>query len=102
METNNITIDQKQSNDSQIVIYQPDETISLEVKLEQDTVWLTQAQMAELFKTTKQNVSLHINNIFKEGELRPELVVKDSLTTTPHGAMWMPKPLICSMFVNLA
>lgn len=75
------------SNDSQIVIYQPDETISLEVKLEQDTVWLTQSQMAELFKTTKQNVSLHISNIFKEGELRPELVVKESLTTTQHGAL---------------
>jgi len=87
METNIKTIEPKQSNDSQIVIYQPDETISLEVKLDQNTVWLTQAQMAELFKTTKQNVSLHINNIFKEGELKPELVVKDSLTTTPHGAI---------------
>ena len=73
--------------ESEIVLYQPDESISLEVKLEEDTVWLTQAQMVELFQTTKQNVSLHISNVFKEGELRQEEVVKESLTTTPHGAM---------------
>lgn len=54
---------------SEIVLYQPDESISLEVKLDQETVWLTQAQMVELFQTSKQNVSLHISNIFKEGEL---------------------------------
>ena len=73
--------------ESEIVLYQPDESISLEVKLEEDTVWLTQAQMVELFQTTKQNVSLHISNVFKEGELRQEEVVKESLTTSPHGAM---------------
>ncbi len=73
--------------DSQIVLYQPDESISLHVKIEEDTVWLTQAQMVELFQTTKQNVSLHIGNIFKEGELQRKVVVKDSLTTTPHGAI---------------
>lgn len=73
--------------EGEIVLYQPDSTTSLEVKLEQDTVWLSQAQMVELFQTTKQNVSLHINNIFKEGELQSELVVKESLTTTPHGAI---------------
>ena len=82
--TDNTTI---QPTDPQIVLYQPDESISLEVKLEEDTVWLTQAQMVELFQTTKQNVSLHISNIFKEGELNSALVVKDSLTTTPHGAI---------------
>ena len=73
--------------DSQIVLYQPDESIRLEVKLEQETVWLTQAQMTELFQTSKQNVSLHIGNIFKEGELQSEVVVKESLTTTRHGAI---------------
>jgi len=78
---------QSVGDESQIVLYQPDESIRLEVKLEEETVWLTQAQMVELFQTTKQNVSLHINNIFKEGELKPEVVVKDSLTTTPHGAI---------------
>ncbi len=74
-------------DESQIVLYQPDESIRLEVKLEQDTVWLTQAQMTELFQTSKQNVSLHIGNIFKEGELLQDKVVKDSLTTTQHGAI---------------
>ena len=71
----------------EIVLYQPDESIRLEVRIEDETVWLTQAQMAELFQTTKQNVSLHINNIFKEGELLKEMVVKESFTTTIHGAI---------------
>ena len=71
-----------------IVLYQtPDGQTDLEVKLENESVWLTQSQMAILFETTKQNVSLHINNLFKEGELAREVVVKDFLTTTRHGAM---------------
>lgn len=53
-------------NRGEIILYQPDDEIRLEVCLEEDTVWLTQAQMAELFQTTKQNVSLHTNNIFIE------------------------------------
>ena len=53
-------------NRGEIILYQPDDEIRLEVRLEEDTVWLTQAQMAELFQTTKQNVSLHTNNIFIE------------------------------------
>lgn len=71
-----------------IVLYQtPDGQTNLDVKLENETVWLTQAQMAMLFETTKQNVSFHITNIFKEGELEKEVVVKDYLTTTRHGAI---------------
>ena len=69
----------------EIVLYQPDDNVRLEVRLQDDTVWLTQQQMTELFKTTKQNVSLHINNIFREGELMPDLVVKESLTTAGDG-----------------
>jgi len=69
----------------EIILYQPDDTIRLEVKIENETVWLTQAQMAELFQTTKQNVSLHINNAFKEGELDEISVVKYSLTTAADG-----------------
>ena len=71
----------------EIVLYQPDESIRLEVRFEDETVWLTQAEMGVLFGTSKQNVSLHINNIFKEGELLRDMVVKDSLTTTIHGAI---------------
>ncbi len=55
------------TNNAEIVLYQPDDKLSLEVKLENETVWLSQQQMSVLFDTTKQNVSLHINNIFKEG-----------------------------------
>jgi hypothetical protein len=66
----------------EIVIYKAsDGSAQLDVKLEEETVWLTQVQMAILFQTTKQNVSLHINNIFEEGELSVKSVVKDYLTT---------------------
>ena len=69
-------------------MYQPDESIRLEVWLENETVWLTQAQMAILFSTTKQNVSLHIHNIFKEKELSRSSVVKDFLTTAADGKQY--------------
>ncbi len=71
---------------SQIIIYQTasGET-KLEVRLENETVWLTQKLMAELFQTTKQNISLHLQNIFAEGELNENSVVKDFLTTAADG-----------------
>ena len=68
------------NSSGEIVLYQPDENIRLEVRLEEDTVWLSQQQMVMLFQTTKQNISLHINNVFKEGELLKEATVKDYLT----------------------
>lgn len=77
--------------DNEIILYQPDSTVKLEVRLENETVWLTQQQMMELFQTSKQNVSLHINNIFKEGELMPESVVKESLTTASDGKRYKTK-----------
>lgn len=75
----------------EIILYQPNNEIKLEVHLANDTVWLTQAQMAELFQTTKQNVSLHTNNIFKEKELTREAVVKESLTTASDGKQYRVK-----------
>ena len=69
----------------EIILYQPDETVRLEVRLEDDTVWLTQQQMAELFNATKQNVSLHIKNIYEEGELEEASTVKDYLTVRKEG-----------------
>ena len=75
----------------EIVMYQPDETIRLEVRVEDETVWLTQQQMAELFLSTKQNVSLHINNIFREEELEEFSVVKESLTTARDGKKYKTK-----------
>ena len=56
------------ADDSQIVLYQPDESISLQVKIEEDTVWLTQAQMVELFGSSKANISEHITNIYQQGK----------------------------------
>ena len=75
----------------EIVLYQPDDNVRLEVRLQDDTVWLTQQQMTELFKTTKQNVSLHINNIFREGEMMQNSVVKESLTTAGDGKNYRTK-----------
>ena len=75
----------------EIVLYQPSERVRLEVRIQGETVWLTQQQMAELFLTTKQNVSLHINNIFREGELEMFSVVKESLTTAADGKKYKTK-----------
>ena len=71
---------------SQVLLYQVgDGATRLEVRLENETVWLTQSQMAELFQTTQQNVSLHIQNIYEEGELTPEATHKESLSVQPKG-----------------
>lgn len=76
----------KDELDNKIVIYQTEDgRTQLDVKLENETVWLTQAQMTELFQTTKQNISLHINNIFKEGELDSKATVKEYLTVQHEG-----------------
>ena len=56
----------------EIVMYQPDETIRLEVRMDHETVWLTQAQMAELFLTDRTSIVRHVNNIYKTGELEQE------------------------------
>ena len=79
------------TKENEIIIYQPDENLALDVRVEGETVWLTQAQMVELFLTSKQNISLHINNIFKEGELDSESVVKDYLTTATDGKKYRTK-----------
>ena len=61
-----------ESTKGEIVMYQPDETIRLEVRMGDETVWLTQQQMAELFQKDQSVVARHINNVFKEGELTEE------------------------------
>lgn len=81
-----------QNNDmGEIVMYQPDETVRLEVRVENETVWLTQQQMADLFLTTRNNVTLHIGNIFKEGELVESSVRKESLLTAADGKKYRTK-----------
>ncbi len=70
----------------EIILYKSDSLpFEIEVKIEDETVWLTQNQMVELFDSSKQNISLHISNIFKEGELDKNSVVKYSLTTANDG-----------------
>ena len=69
-------------NTGEIIIYQTEDGLTqIETRLQDDTVWLTQGQMVKLFETSKQNVSLHLNNIFKENELERKSVVKEYLTT---------------------
>ena len=75
----------------EIVLYQPDDNVRLEVRLQDDTVWLTQQQMAELFNTTRNNITLHIGNIFKEGELEVNSVRKESLLTAADGKKYRTK-----------
>ena len=75
------------NNTNEIVLFQPDEAIHLEVLLDEDTVWLTQAQMVELFQSSKANISEHISHVFDEGELVRSMVVRKFRTTTQHGAI---------------
>ena len=71
---------------SQFLIYQSEKgTIKIDVRFEGETVWLTQQQMAELFQTTKQNIGQHLKNIFEDGELTQESVVKNFFTTASDG-----------------
>jgi len=77
---------------SDIIIYQSEDGVTkIQVRLEDNTVWLKQADMVELFQTTKQNISLHIQNIFEEGELKESSVVKEYLTTAADGKNYRTK-----------
>ena len=76
----------------ELVIFETkDHAVKLEVPVNEETVWLTQAQMASLFQTTKQNISLHVNNCFREKELDKNSVVKDFLTTASDGKQYKTK-----------
>lgn len=77
---------------SRIVLYaDPDGQIKIDVRFQGETVWLSQPLMAELFQTTKQNISLHIKNIVEDGELVETSVVKDLLTTAADGKSYSTK-----------
>ena len=79
-------------NKSNIIFYTTDDgQVKIEVRLEDENVWLTQNAMAELFDTTKQNISLHIKNIFEENELNENSVVKENLTTASDGKNYKTK-----------
>lgn len=87
---------EKPESGSEILFYQTEDGQSrIQVRLEGETVWLTQALLAELFQTTKQNISLHLKNIFREVELSQDSVVKESLTTASDGKKYR------TLFYNL-
>ena len=72
-------------NNNEIILYQPDGSVSLEVRVENETVWLSLDMMAELFQRDKSTISRHIKNIFSEGELRQDAVVVKNATTAKDG-----------------
>lgn len=77
---------------NEIIYYQSDEiSTHIAVRIEDETVWLTQQQMADLFQTSRNNITLHISNIFKEGELEASSVGKDSLLTASDGKKYKTK-----------
>ncbi len=77
---------------SEILLYQTeDKQTRIEVRLQNETVWLSQRQMADLFQTTIPNINIHVRNIFEEGELREEAVVKKYLITAADGKKYSTK-----------
>ena len=79
-------------SEGELILYNTEDgTTTIGLRAIDGTVWLTQLEMAELFDTSKQNVSLHINNILSEGELAAESVVKESLTTASDGKAYRTK-----------
>ncbi|MCI8587538.1 MAG: virulence RhuM family protein, partial [Clostridia bacterium] len=75
-----------ENSNGDIIIYQTEDGLTkIDVKLENETVWLSQQQMAELYDTTKQNISLHIKNIFEENELNENATVKEFLIVQKEG-----------------
>lgn len=86
----------------EIVIYtSEDGTVSLDTKLDNDTIWLTQKQMAELFGVKTPAISKHLKNIFSEGELKEEVVISILETTTKHGAIKGKTQKTATQFYNL-
>jgi len=76
-----------QENNSQIIIYQTESgETKLDVRFQDETVWLTQKLMAELFQTTSQNITIHLKNIFEEEELEEKATCKDFLQVQKEGA----------------
>jgi hypothetical protein len=77
---------------SDLILYSSEDgKTQMQLRADEGTIWLSQAEIAELFQTTKQNVSLHVKNILEEGELRADSVVKESLTTAADGKKYRTK-----------
>lgn len=89
-------------NETNILIYQTEEgNTKIDVRLENETVWMTQKAIAELYQSTKQNISLHIKNIFEEKELDEDSVVKFYLTTARDGKNYKTKHYNLEMIIAI-
>ena len=76
----------KQEPGQELLFYtSPDSKVKMEIRIEGDTIWMSQQMMAELFQTTKQNISLHIDNILQSSELQEIGTVKENLTVRQEG-----------------
>ncbi len=88
-----------EENKSQLIIYQTEDgETKLDVRFQDETVWLTQKLMAELFQTTVSNISLHLKNIFEEGELEENRTIKNFLIVQTEGSREVKRKQI---FYNL-
>ena len=86
----------------EIIIYQTEDGLTkIDVNMQDETVWLTQEQMAELFQRDKSTISRHIKNIFSEGELDEKVVVAEFATTSQHGAIEGKTQSNVTKFYNL-
>jgi len=89
-------------NHTEIVLYQTEDgKTRLEVYFAGETAWLTQSQMAELFQTSIPNISMHVRNIFREGELSEESVVKEFLTTAADGKSYRTRHLNLDVIISV-
>ena len=87
---------------SQFLLYQTEDgQARIDVRLQDETVWLTQQLMAELFQTSIPNISMHVRNIFREGELREESVIKDFLTTADDGKRYRTKYFNLNVIISV-
>ena len=80
------------ASENQIVVYQPNETVRLDVRLENETVWLTQSQMATLFGCSTDNIGLHLKNVYAVGELSREATTEDFSVVRKEGARQVRRP----------
>ena len=92
----------RDNNQGEIVIYQTDDgDTKIDVRFVDETVWLTQAQLCELYQTSKSNVSEHIKNIFEEGELEENSVVRKFRTTASDGKNYSVSYYNLDMIISL-
>jgi len=77
------------AGENQIVVYQPNETVRVDVRLENETAWLTQSQMATLFGCSTDNIGLHLKNVYAVGELSRKATTEDFSVARKEGAPYL-------------